>query len=110
MADTKEMIAGYVILTGTVEAEEEGGFTSVCLELGVASCGDTVEKALDMLGEAIDCQLEDLQDLGQLEGVLKKANVKTLSEITGLETVSISVPPETIVRAYPRRIPVAIPA
>ena len=109
MADINETITGYVILTGTIEPEDDG-FVSICPELGVASCGDTVEEALDMLGEAIDCQLEDLQDLGQLDSVLKKANVKTLHEIAGLETVSISVPPETIVRAYPRRIPVAVPA
>ncbi len=105
MADAKEIIAGYVILTGTVEAEEEGGFTSVCLELGVASCGDTVEKALDMLGEAIDCQLEGLADLGILEREFRERNIETQQDEPSQDKVTVKVAPETIIRVYPRKIP-----
>ena len=106
MAGKSEKTTGYVILTGVIEPEDEGGFTAVCPELGVASCGDTVEEALDMLGEAIDVQLEDLQDLGQLDGVLRGSSVKKHQGDVTSGPVSITVQPETIVRAYPRRIPV----
>ena len=106
MAGENEKTTGYVILTGVIEPEEEGGFTAVCPELGVASCGDTVEEALDMLGEAIDVQLEDLQDLGQLDGVLRGSSVKKHHGDVASGPVSITVQPETIVRAYPRRLPV----
>ncbi len=101
--------AGYVILTGTIEPED-GGFVSRCPELFIASCGDTVEEALDMLGEAIDCQLEALVELGILETEFRERNIETCENPFGLEQITVTVPPETIVRVYPRRIPVPAPA
>ena len=61
---------GYVVLTGTVESEDHL-FVSHCPELGVASCGDTVEEALDNLGEALVVHLEALGEIGELERVLE---------------------------------------
>ena len=39
---------------------QEGGFASVCPELVVASCGDTIEEARTMLVEAIELTLEEI--------------------------------------------------
>lgn len=60
---------GYVVLTGYVEPEDHL-FVSHCPELGVASCGETAEEALDNLGEALAVHLEALEEIGELERVL----------------------------------------
>jgi predicted RNase H-like HicB family nuclease len=38
--------------------EEEGGFSSLCIDLDVASQGETVEEAKQMLAEAVEGYLE----------------------------------------------------
>lgn len=40
--------------------EEAGGYASVCPELVVASCGDTIDEARTMLVEAIELTLEEI--------------------------------------------------
>lgn len=72
----------------------------------IASCGDTVEEALDMLGEAIDCQLEGLVELGILEREFRERQIEVCQSEPSQDKVSVTVPPETIIRVYPRRIPV----
>ena len=69
MNATPNASQGYVVLTGLVEPEDHL-FVSHCPELGVASCGETVEEALDNLGEALAVHLEALEEIGELERVL----------------------------------------
>lgn len=40
--------------------EEDGGYSSICPELVVASCGDTIDEARAMLIEAIELTLEEI--------------------------------------------------
>lgn len=40
--------------------DQAGGFASICPELVVASCGDTIDEARAMLIEAIELTLEDI--------------------------------------------------
>lgn len=40
--------------------EEAGGYASVCPELVIASCGDTIDEARAMLIEAIELTLEEM--------------------------------------------------
>jgi predicted RNase H-like HicB family nuclease len=46
---------------------EGGVYVSKCPELGVASCGDTVEEAMANLREAVELYLENARRLGILE-------------------------------------------
>ncbi len=46
--------------------ELEGGFSALCVELGVASQGETVEEAKSNLQEAVELYLESAEDLGIL--------------------------------------------
>ena len=62
---------GYVVLTGYVE-QEDHLFVSHCPELGVASCGETAEEALDNLEEAITVHLEALEEIGELGRVFRE--------------------------------------
>ena len=47
--------------------EEDGVYVSRCVELEVASCGDTPKEALAMLREAADLYLENAGTCGMLD-------------------------------------------
>jgi len=49
--------------------EEDGVYVSRCVELEVASCGDTPKEALAMLREAIDLYLENAETYGMLDEI-----------------------------------------
>ena len=66
---------GHIVLTGIVE-EEDGQFASYCRELGTASCGDTITEALENLREAIEINIEGLEEVGELERTLRERNIK----------------------------------
>ena len=64
-----------VILTGV--AEKDGNqFTALCPELDVASCGDSVEEALDMLEEALEVYLEAVHEVGELAREFQEMGIK----------------------------------
>jgi predicted RNase H-like HicB family nuclease len=65
----EERIMGHVVLTGIIE-KEEGQLVSYCPELGVASCGDTIDETLDNLGDALQVYLDALEETGELRRVL----------------------------------------
>lgn len=48
---------------------EEGSYVSKCSELGVASCGDTVEEAVSNLKEAVELYIENAKALGIMEDI-----------------------------------------
>ena len=60
---------GYIILTFKVHAED-GQYVSECPELGVASCGDTIDKAFKAVQDATAVYLETLTDEGETERVM----------------------------------------
>ena len=69
-------IDGLVRLNLTLTCEEEeGGFASHCPELGVSSCGDTREEALENVREATKLHLETLADYGELHRYLEERGV-----------------------------------
>jgi len=46
--------------------EEEGTYVAKCVELEVASCGDTPKEALENIREAIDLYLKNAQEYDML--------------------------------------------
>ena len=50
-----------------LSTDEGEAVVSKCPELGVASCGDSVEEAMANLREAVELYLENAQELGLLE-------------------------------------------
>jgi predicted RNase H-like HicB family nuclease len=46
--------------------EEDGIYVSKCVELEIASCGDTPKDALDNIREAIDLYLKNAREYGML--------------------------------------------
>lgn len=56
--------------------KEDETYVAYCPELDVSSCGDTVEKARDMLKTAVRLFLEEAEKMGTLEDVLEEARYK----------------------------------
>ena len=96
----------YVVLTGTAELEGDQ-FVSHCPQLDIASCGDTVNEALDNLGEALEVHLAALEEIGELERVFREHGIEIKKDRLPFEDVSVSIPPEKTVRAYARAVPSA---
>jgi predicted RNase H-like HicB family nuclease len=65
---------GYVLLTFRGH-EEDGQYVSACEELGVASCGDTIEAAFDALEEAVALYLDVLEEDGERERVFAERGI-----------------------------------
>jgi len=68
----------YIRLTNVITKEEKM-FFSHCLELDIASQGETVEEANNNLKDAILQYLETLKELGTREEIFKKKNIKIYS-------------------------------
>ena len=61
--------------TAVVWRESEG-YVSKCPELGVASCGDTLEDAVSNLKEAVDLYLENAKVLGLMVDIEESRTAK----------------------------------
>ena len=70
-------VEGAIILTSVVE-EEGSQFVSFCVELGTASCGDTVQEAYESLQEAIWVHLNELEETGERDRVFQERNITIL--------------------------------
>ena len=107
MTSVLEATGGYVVLTGTIEPEDDG-FNAYCPELGVATCGDTIEEVLDGLQDALEVYIEDGADLGILDRDFRKGGVEVKTGPLPTDSVTVSVPIGKTVRVY--ILPVPVPA
>lgn len=93
-----------VILTGV--AEKDGNqFTAICPELDVASCGDTVEEALDMLEEALEVYLEAVHDVGELAREFQEMGIKVHPDNSTPDELAVSSTHGSNVRTYTMQVP-----
>jgi len=65
----------YIELTYVI-AEEDGQFASHCEELGTASCGKTLDEALENLRDAVDLHLNTLEKLGERARFFRERNIR----------------------------------
>jgi predicted RNase H-like HicB family nuclease len=56
--------------------KEGKSYVSKCPELGVASCGDTFEEAVNNLKEAVELYIENAKELNILEDVEESLSTK----------------------------------
>ena len=66
---------GYITLIATIEREDRQ-FVSYCPQLGVSSCGDSVEEAYDNLKDAVAVYLSALEETGERARVLAEKRIK----------------------------------
>jgi len=90
---------GYLTLTGVIESAEEGGYSSVCPELAVASQGETIDEALSRLQEAVRVYLDTISELGDLEHVLARRALKP-GLLRPNHAVSLKVRPGSVVSSF----------
>ncbi|MGH2584193.1 MAG: type II toxin-antitoxin system HicB family antitoxin [Dehalococcoidia bacterium] len=108
MQSTRDMVQdrGYILLTFKVH-EEDGQYVSECDELGVASCGDTIQEAFDAIEDAVTSYLETLEEEGERERVFAERGIRILPgdlPLDGVE-VQVRVPPNEYVSPHPMRVP-----
>ena len=61
------------IICNTYIKKERDMYSSVCIELGIASCGYTIEEAYKNVIEAVEIHLNDARELGTLNELLAEA-------------------------------------
>jgi predicted RNase H-like HicB family nuclease len=61
---------GFLDLTAVIWREGQD-FVSLCPELGVSSCGESLEEATAMLREAVDLYLQNARELDMLDAALE---------------------------------------
>jgi predicted RNase H-like HicB family nuclease len=67
-----EPSGNHVVVELTAVIWQEGDdFVSFCPEVGVSSCGSTLEEAKAMLQEAVDLYIENARELGMLDNALE---------------------------------------
>ena len=66
---------GFIQVT-LIASEEEGGYASVCPELGIASQGETADEAIASLRDAATVFLNTIEQIGQRERVFKERGIK----------------------------------
>jgi len=66
---------GYVILTGILREEEDGRWTSECLELGVAGHGSNLDEARKSLEGVVALHLSALEITGERERFFQRHGI-----------------------------------
>jgi predicted RNase H-like HicB family nuclease len=77
---------GYVLLQFRVEQDDDGLFLGECIELGVSSCGDTLDEAVRATMEATAAYLESLDLAGEREAVFAERGVTLLPTVPDRST------------------------
>ena len=107
MTSVLETAGGYVVLTGYTEPEDDG-FNAYCPELGVATCGDTIEEVLDGLQDALEVYIAGLREIGELERVFAARGVALQSGPPAADKATVSAPVGTAVRVYTLPVPAPV--
>ena len=84
---------GYVMLT--LEAYREGkAYVSRCRELGVASCGDTLDEAMTAIREATTDYLNAIDVLGERHRIFAEKGIVIHKSRPKVTTSADAFPPE----------------
>jgi len=80
-----------------VVARDEGGYSALCPEFNVASCGDTEQEAARNLAGAIGEYLAYLMEQARIEEAQRPASPELLAKFFGLEGEALT--PDSVGRA-----------
>lgn len=68
-------VVGHIVLTLLVH-QEDAQYVSECVELGTASCGDTIDEALENIREATVLYLNAIEEAGERERVFRRQGIQ----------------------------------
>lgn len=88
--------AGYIAVDIVVTKEGEQ-YSSWCPQLDIASCGDSLEEAVEGLRDALELYLNTLKEKGEQEQVFKERGIKIVSE-------DEPIIPTSFVKQYRQRV------
>ncbi len=72
-----------------------------------ASCGDTIDEALENLGEAIEVHLKGLEETGELRRVLRERNIRINEGLPTSDGIYVGVTPGKMFTTYTCIVPLA---
>jgi predicted RNase H-like HicB family nuclease len=99
--------AGYIVLTLTV-SKEGRQFVSRCEELGTASCGDTVDEALENIKDATLEYLNTIERLGERVRIFQEKGIAVRKTRPTLAPLPRALHPGSVASPYVTKIPVAV--
>ena len=73
-------VTRYVTLTMTVEGAD-GQYAAHCIELGTASCGDTLDEAFENIKEAVIVDITALEEIGEREHFFNEHGIEIKQRI-----------------------------
>lgn len=89
-------------LTGIMKKEGRQ-YSALCLELDVASCGDTQEEALEALRDALETYIQYMVEEGREDEIYRPVPLEALREfLTDIEAEPISRPFRAFALEYRR--------
>lgn len=98
---------GYIMLTFRVYREGKQ-FVGECLELGTASCGDTIEEALDNIRDATSLYLSVIEEEGERERIFRERGILVIvGEPSDTELV-VRARPNEVISPYLARVPASV--
>lgn len=100
---------GHIRLT--FKAYRDGNqWTAECLELGTASCADSMEGAFDALAEATELYLETLEDEGERQRVFAEREIGIIPgpPVMREQLVSAAVRPHEVLSRHEVVLPLSV--
>jgi predicted RNase H-like HicB family nuclease len=96
----------YIAVTLRASRDDETGqYTAVCDELGVPSCGDTLDQAFENVTEATLLYLDSIEAAGERERIFKERGIAIVYGDDPEAPRSIQVSPNEYI--HPSRLPIA---
>jgi predicted RNase H-like HicB family nuclease len=101
--------AGYIALTFSVVFDEETRqYTGTCIELGVGTCGDTIDETFDQITDAVDLYLNSIEEEGERPRVFAERGIQILYGEPNGYARQVTLHPSEIVSARTMRMPTSI--
>lgn len=96
---------GYILVTFKITKEDDQ-YVGNCVELGVASAGDSIEEAIEQIADATELYLNTLEEVGEKGRVLKERGITILASPSADQEVRIPVRTNEIVAS--RLLPISL--
>ena len=106
MSKEGAIVPPFIILTTLIEPDGDQ-YASICQELGIASCGDTIQEACDNLDDAIALYLNGIEVNGTREQVFREKGIVLVQDVP-TQSIQQAIPFDTILKKTKRPVPALV--